>query len=533
VAARLGRRISVVFVGSGEMASEMRAAAAEMNTEVEAVFPGFASQNELPKLYGSARILMFPTRWDPWGVVVNEACAAGLPILVTPDAGSSGELVRNGENGFVLPLDLERWVDAAAALLTDQALYANFSKRSREQVDEYSYENAAKGIRDAVLAAVGLKKRPQVVIVQRRMTHYRVPLFDLLRRKLSHSGIDLEVAYGDPAEAEKKKNDSSSLAWGRYQPCRYWANGMLCWQNLAVPVRDADLVIVTQENKLLYNYYLLFRKRNFKLAFWGHGANMQASNRNGLLERWKAWTSTHVDWWFAYTSLTVRLIEQYGFAPGRITNLENTIDTDMLAAHVGTITGEEVAALRTRLGIGDGPVGLYIGSLYREKRIGFRLEAAQRIAEEIPDFHMLIRGDGPERNLVEAAAAHCRWLRYPGSMQGRDKALYLCLADVFLNPGMVGLSILDAFVAGEALVTTDCGIHSPEIDYLVNGDNGLVTENTVKAYAAEVTTLLRDPERLAHLRERARQSAAHYSIENMAENFHAGILQALAEPCVS
>jgi glycosyltransferase involved in cell wall biosynthesis len=533
VARRMGRRIAVAFVGSGEMEGEMRAAAAAMPAEVEAVFPGFARQDQLPQLYGSARIFMFPTRWDPWGVVANEACAAGLPILVTPVAGAAKELVRDGENGFVLSLDLDRWVDAATTLLTDHDLYARFSMRSRELVGEYNYENAAHGIKNAVLAAVGRERRPRVVIIQRRLTHYRVPLFDLLRRKLSQSGIDLVVVYGDPTEAEKEKNDEGSLPWGIHQPCRYWFNGLLCWQNLNMPTRDADLVIVTQENKLLYNYHLLFGKRDFKLAFWGHGANMQASNRYSLLERWKAWTSTHVDWWFAYSGSTVRLIEQYGFAQGRITNLKNAIDTKKLSAYVDAIKVEDLAALRARLGIGDGPVGLYLGSLYKEKRIDFLLEAAQRIADAVPGFHLLVLGDGPVRSQVETAAARCQWLRYPGSVHGRDKTLYLCLADVFLNPGMVGLSILDAFVAGEALVTTDCGIHSPEIDYLVNGENGLVTANTVNAYAAEVTGLLRDPVRLAYLREGAKQSAALYSIETMAENFHAGILQALTEPCAS
>ncbi len=159
VATRLGRRITVAFVGSGEMEVEMRSAAAEISEQVEAVFPGFATQDELPQLYGSARIFMFPTRWDPWGVVANEACAAGLPVLVTPVAGSAGELVRDGENGFVLPLDLERWVDAAITLLSDPDMYARFSVRSRELVGEYTYENAALGIRNAALAAVGREKR--------------------------------------------------------------------------------------------------------------------------------------------------------------------------------------------------------------------------------------------------------------------------------------------------------------------------------------------------------------------------------------
>jgi glycosyltransferase involved in cell wall biosynthesis len=533
VARQLGRKVSVVFVGSGEMASEMRAMALTMENDVEAFFPGFASQEELPSLYSAARIFMFPTQWDPWGVVANEACAAGLPILVTPDAGASGELVQNGENGFVLPLELESWVDAAVLLLTDHNLYAKFSNRSRELVSEYTYDNAARGIKNAVLAAVDRNRPPRVVIVQRRMTHYRVPLFDLLRRKLAQNGVDLAVVYGDANAAEQKKNDLGFLAWGTYQACRYWANGNLCWQNLAKPLLGADLVIVTQENKLLYNYFLLFGKRDFKLAFWGHGANFQTSNRSGLLEQWKSWTSKQVDWWFAYSGLSAQLIKQCGFSPGRITNLENAIDTQSLRVDVESISEEELTALRMQFGIGGGCIGLYIGSLFKEERIEFLIEASKCIADQVPGFHLIVIGDGPERSLVEEATSRYSWLHYLGSIHGREKAKFLRLADVFLSPGMVGLAILDAFVAGEVLVTTDCGIHSPEIDYLVNGENGLITANTIAGYVATVTGLLRDTEQLAHLREGAKFSAAHYSIENMVENFQSGILLALEAPCVS
>ncbi len=155
VARYLERRIVVAFVGSGEMEAGMRALAATMSAEVEAIFTGFARQDELPTLYGAARIFMFPTQWDPWGVVANEACASGLPVLVTPFAGAAGELVRNGQNGYVLPLEPASWVNASANLLTNDDLYARFSQRSCELVGEYSYENAALGIRNAALAAAG------------------------------------------------------------------------------------------------------------------------------------------------------------------------------------------------------------------------------------------------------------------------------------------------------------------------------------------------------------------------------------------
>ena len=61
------------------------------------MFHGFAAQRELPDLYRSAKVFLFPTLADVWGVVANEACAAGLPVIVSPHAGVAGELVRDDD----------------------------------------------------------------------------------------------------------------------------------------------------------------------------------------------------------------------------------------------------------------------------------------------------------------------------------------------------------------------------------------------------------------------------------------------------
>jgi glycosyltransferase involved in cell wall biosynthesis len=152
---RLGRDISILFVGKGPMESEMRALVEKYRLS-NYNFHGFASQQELPSLYASARVFLFPTYDDPWGVVANEACAAGLPVVTTPYAGVAGELVRDGENGYVCEPIAELWVERLVLLLEGDDLYARFSNRAREISAEYSYENAAAGIvRAALAAAVG------------------------------------------------------------------------------------------------------------------------------------------------------------------------------------------------------------------------------------------------------------------------------------------------------------------------------------------------------------------------------------------
>jgi glycosyltransferase involved in cell wall biosynthesis len=148
-AKRLGRKTRLLIVGAGSLEESMRAAAALHEPLVEAEFHGFAAQRELPDLYRSARIFLFPTLWDPWGVVANEACAAGLPVIVSPEAGVAGELVRDGENGFVCALDTELWAQRAAMLLERPALHEDFCRRSLRLVSDYSYDNAAAGLIEA------------------------------------------------------------------------------------------------------------------------------------------------------------------------------------------------------------------------------------------------------------------------------------------------------------------------------------------------------------------------------------------------
>ncbi len=66
-------------------------------------FPGFAQREDLAGLYALAEALVLPTHSDPWGLVVNEAMACGLPIIVSSVAGCAADLVEDGWNGYVVP----------------------------------------------------------------------------------------------------------------------------------------------------------------------------------------------------------------------------------------------------------------------------------------------------------------------------------------------------------------------------------------------------------------------------------------------
>lgn len=140
--------LKVLLIGDGPLRDQTLTTLTAMGIEHE--YPGFLSQDALPERYASAKLLLFPTRQECWGVVVNEACAAGTPVITCDNTAVDGELVVEGVNGHVLPLDTQRWADAALALLENVSQWAEFSRVSRERVSAYTYGHAAQGIVDAV-----------------------------------------------------------------------------------------------------------------------------------------------------------------------------------------------------------------------------------------------------------------------------------------------------------------------------------------------------------------------------------------------
>ena len=151
----LKRKITLAFLGSGPLEVAMRGLAHDYAKWVDTYFLGFAKQSELPVIYSKARVMLFPTLADVWGIVANEALAAGVPVIVSPVAGCVPELVRHEVSGMVVKLELQQWVYAVVKLLTNTVLCHEMGNAGRQLVQSYNYTNAALGIADAIRVAVG------------------------------------------------------------------------------------------------------------------------------------------------------------------------------------------------------------------------------------------------------------------------------------------------------------------------------------------------------------------------------------------
>lgn len=372
----------------------------------------------------------------------------------------------------------------------------------------------------------------RVALIQAVAKQYRRPFFTQLWSDLANDGIQLDVVYSPPNPTEAVRGDSVELPheYGRCVP-GYWMLGTrLLWQPIWRFVKSADLVIIEQANKYVNNYPLMLG--SFlgvkKVGFWGHGRNRQA-RQNSVLERSKRLTLHRCDWWFAYTKGVADYIISQGFPAYRVTAIQNSIDMSGWRKDLAGVQEHELADLRAELGIRNGDhTGLFCGSLHADKCLRFLIDAADRIHARRAGFHLVIAGAGPEQSLVAAAAAQRPWLRYVGRVEGKDKARLHRLADLVLNPGMIGLGVLDSLAAGMPIVTTDVPFHSPEVEYLEQGVSGIMTEHAVDAFATAVLALLADDGQRAGLRAGALRASEDYSLDRMVANFRTGVAGCLA-----
>ena len=148
----------LILVGDGVEKNNLRNFCNENIFLDKVHFVGFQQQPNLPNYYAIADVFVLPTLEDTFGVVVNEAMAAGLPILCSKFAGAAGDLIKEGINGYrVDPNDHHKMANYLFKILTNDELRLKMGKASEEIIKNYGIEAATEGFLSAIRET--LKKR--------------------------------------------------------------------------------------------------------------------------------------------------------------------------------------------------------------------------------------------------------------------------------------------------------------------------------------------------------------------------------------
>lgn len=146
-----GLRFHLLLVGSGEMAQALKSLAADNLPPDCVTFPGFMNQSELPHAYGASDIFVLPSRDEPWGLAINEAMAAGLPVVASREIGAVADIVIDGKTGFVFEAgDCDGLAAALSKIVGNSDRRAAMARAARQRIATWSYAECLDGVRGAV-----------------------------------------------------------------------------------------------------------------------------------------------------------------------------------------------------------------------------------------------------------------------------------------------------------------------------------------------------------------------------------------------
>jgi hypothetical protein len=144
---------TALFAGEGPEAETIERAAKDFPRAIRNL--GMVSPGEIPRLFAASDLLVFPTLRDCWGMVVNEALAAGIPVLGSRYAGAAEELISGDDVGRLIdPLVPDSLDEALVAAVRDGQWTSASPTRLRAALEGYSCETAADAILQAATDAV-------------------------------------------------------------------------------------------------------------------------------------------------------------------------------------------------------------------------------------------------------------------------------------------------------------------------------------------------------------------------------------------
>jgi glycosyltransferase involved in cell wall biosynthesis len=151
-------RWDLVLCGSGPLAAKLK----ETTTDLPGVhFPGFKQVDELPAYFGLSMAFILPSlHFEQWGLVVNEAMAAGLPVLVSRACGCAADLVQDGVNGFTFaPHNMEELAGLMMKMSSGAVDLKAMGKASRRIISDWTPEVFAQNLFKAVKAAQAARQK--------------------------------------------------------------------------------------------------------------------------------------------------------------------------------------------------------------------------------------------------------------------------------------------------------------------------------------------------------------------------------------
>ncbi|MGU3497931.1 glycosyltransferase [Mycobacterium sp. C31M] len=362
-----------------------------------------------------------------------------------------------------------------------------------------------------------------MAIVQQYVPTYRLAFFEGLVERLGDRGIDCFVVAGRPFGSQAARGDEAGgEPWLKLAEPKRLRVGhrTISFYGTSKHWRHCDAVIFELRGTSIDLNMDIAKKKitGRRLGVWGHvRPYTQPGHPLDLAaERHQMFHSDRV---FAYTPSGADFAVAAGVHPSLVTCVMNSADVSRLVEGMRNLRTDEVRDFERSNNLLRGKVFGYLGGIDESKRIDFLTRTLDVLWERDREVKLVVGGSGDQASLLSPAAARGQvvMLGYAGP---KEKALLAASCEGLINPGRIGLVAVECLAVGLPIFTTSWPFHAPEYEYLKQGKDVFVAEDSVDAFASLVLARRRPAAEATHRRYEAHQ---YPSLDEMIGNFADGV----------
>lgn len=362
----------------------------------------------------------------------------------------------------------------------------------------------------------------RIIIFERVLTHYRLRFYNYIVENNPNIEIIFLTGPFITGKGFHTKVEDAKFSVKILPVRTFLGLEMYKWPIELLKSADSIVCVISLSSISNILYSAIARIYSIPFFWWGHSMNFA---QNGFFERIKdklklisiSW-STGI---LAYTDQERENFKKYSFLRKKyVIPLGNTLDTESIISinselHRHILPHNTLVKQLENKSI----IGL-IGRLHEKRNAGLAIELFLEILADRKDIVLLIIGDGEEYYRLKECYSSIENIIFLGGIEDeKELAYYMNRIEFFIHTGLVGLNLVHGMCYGKPSLALDLPIHSPEIDYLKNGENGLLLKD-IHDMKVAILSLLSNREEIKRMGQNALNDIKTiYNIKRMADNF--------------
>lgn len=541
---------SLVIIGDGPLRHDIESQVARLQLQQHVKLVGFRQYNQLPDYYGLASAFVLPSLVDPWGLVVNEAMASGLPVVVSRACGCNEDLVQNNVNGITVePGNVDALAEGLGMLSARTAYLEEMGAHSSKIIEKWDLNRFVSGVIDSTriakesfqtgrsrktAASVAPRRRssqPRTLLLTNMVPPYRVPVFqeldDLLGGKCKVVALTRMEGNRQWKDAVPEGLGVKTLA-GYQLRAKGWERIIhVNWGLRELVKQERPEVVVIGGWDAIASWCLLRAARagGSRIVLWS-GSHRFTSR---VSSEWRTFLKRifvgKCDAFVAYGSLAREYLVALGANQERVVTGTNAVECSRFAPDP-----ERRTTVRAIHGVGDSVVVLFSGQIIPRKGLDDLIEAMACVP---PQAILWVVGAGKERARYEALAQ----VRIPGRyiffghQEYGDMPGFFNAADLLVMPSyeeVWGLVVNEAMSAGLPVVASSRA--GATADLIVDGESGYSVEpGDVSGLAERIRDLVTDSEARTRMGQKGRDRVLEHNTDRYAADIYRAIVLAMPE----